>query len=124
MSHKKLLIIDDEDDIREVATITLETMADFEVITASSGLAGVEKAEAERPDVILLDVMMPGLDGLATFERLQKSPVTRSIPVIFMTAKVQPADRKRLGDLGALGMIPKPFDPMTLADEVLGLLKS
>lgn len=122
MSHKKVLLIDDEDDIREVATLTLETMADFEVITASSGLAGVAKAEAERPDAILLDVMMPGLDGPATFLRLQQSDLTRSIPVIFMTAKVQAGDRTRLAALGARGIIAKPFDPMTLSDQVLALL--
>jgi CheY-like chemotaxis protein len=124
MSRKKLLLIDDEDDIREVATMTLETMADFEVVTASNGLAGVEKAVAERPDAILLDVMMPGLDGPAVFERLRQSAITRSIPVIFMTAKVQAGDRKRLADLGARGIIAKPFDPMTLSEEVLALLKS
>ena len=123
MSPKKVLLIDDEDDIREVATLTLETMAGFEVITASNGLAGLAKAEAERPDAILLDVMMPGLDGPATFHRLQQSEITRSIPVIFMTAKVQASDRKRLGELGARGIIAKPFDPRTLADEVLALLK-
>lgn len=123
MPSKKLLLIDDEDDIREVATMTLETMACFEVITASDGLAGVAMAEAEQPDAILLDVMMPGLDGPATFHRLQQSELTRSIPVIFMTAKVQAGDRKMLAELGARGIIAKPFDPMTLSDEVLALLK-
>ena len=123
MSRRKLLLIDDEDDIREVATLTLETMSDFEVVTASNGLAGVEKAETERPDAILLDVMMPGLDGPATFQRLQESALTRSIPVIFMTAKVQAGDRKRLAALGARGIIAKPFDPMTLSEEVTNLLK-
>ena len=123
MPRKKLLLIDDEDDIREVASMTLETMSDFEVVTASSGLAGVAKAEAELPDAILLDVMMPGLDGPATFERLQESALTRSIPVIFMTAKVQSGDRKRLAELGARGIIAKPFDPMTLSEEVRNLLK-
>jgi DNA-binding response OmpR family regulator len=120
---RKILLIDDEDDIREVATMTLETMAGFEVITAPNGIAGIAKAESERPDAILLDVMMPGIDGMTTFQRLQESETTRSIPVIFMTAKVQASDRKRLADLGARGVIAKPFDPMTLSDEVLALLK-
>ena len=120
---RKILLIDDEDDIREVATMTLETMAGFEVITAPNGIAGIAKAESERPEAILLDVMMPGIDGMTTFQRLQESETTRSIPVIFMTAKVQAADRKRLADLGARGVIAKPFDPMTLSDEVLALLK-
>jgi two-component system alkaline phosphatase synthesis response regulator PhoP len=119
---RKVLLIDDEDDIREVAAITLETMAGFEVIAAADGVTGLARAEQEHPDVILLDVMMPGIDGLATFERLQQSESTRSIPVIFMTAKVQSADRQRLADLGALGIIAKPFDPMTLAEQVLALL--
>jgi two-component system, OmpR family, alkaline phosphatase synthesis response regulator PhoP len=123
MPPKKVLLIDDEDDIREVAAITLETMAGFEVVAAADGLTGLARAEQEHPDVILLDVMMPGIDGLATFQRLQQSESTRSIPVIFMTAKVQPADRKRLADLGALGIIAKPFDPMTLAEQVLALLE-
>lgn len=122
MSRKKVLLIDDEDDIREVATLTLETMADFQVITAPDGIAGVARATGERPDVILLDVMMPGLDGVSTFIKLRECVATRDIPVIFVTAKVQPADRKRLADLGAKGIIAKPFDPMTLADEVLSLL--
>ena len=122
MSRKKLLLIDDEDDIREVATLTLETMADFDVITAPNGLTGVAKARDEHPDAILLDVMMPGLDGVSTFMKLQELDETRDIPVIFMTAKVQPADRKRLGDLGAKGIIAKPFVPMTLSNEVLELL--
>lgn len=123
MSRKKILLIDDEDDIREVATLTLETIAGFEVITAPNGLAGVAKAKTERPDAILLDVMMPGLDGVSTFLKLQESEATRDIPVIFMTAKVQPADRRRLADLGPKGIIAKPFDPMTLSEEVLALLE-
>lgn len=122
MSLKKVLLIDDEDDIREVAALTLETMAELEVITAADGAEGVRKAREFRPDVILLDVMMPGMDGLATFQQLQESELTRSIPVIFMTAKVQSADRTRLAALGACGIIAKPFNPLTLADELLVLL--
>jgi two-component system, OmpR family, alkaline phosphatase synthesis response regulator PhoP len=121
-SRKKVLLIDDEDDIREVAALTLETMADFEVLAASDGMSGVEQAKLHQPEVILLDVMMPGLDGLATFALLQQMESTREIPVIFMTARIQGADRRRLSDLGALGIIAKPFDPMTLSDEVIALL--
>ena len=124
MPRRKLLLIDDEDDIREVASLTLETMSEFEVITASNGHAGLERARDDQPDAILLDVMMPGLDGVSTFLKLQESETTRSIPVIFMTAKVQAADTKRLSDLGAKGIIAKPFNPMTLSDEVLQLLNS
>ncbi len=122
MSRKKLLLIDDEPDIREVATLALETMGVFEVITAESGAIGIERAASERPDAILLDYMMPGLDGPSTFERLRGAPRTREIPVIFLTAKVQPADRRRLADLGACGVLAKPFDPLSLSDQVAALL--
>ena len=123
MPHKTILLIDDEDDIREVATLTLETMGDFAVTSASSGEAGIECATRERPDAILLDVMMPELDGPSTLARLRAIAVTRDIPVIFLTAKVQAVDRRRLADLGAVGIIAKPFDPMTLAEEVTSLLQ-
>lgn len=124
MVCKKVLIIDDEDDIREVAALTLETMAAYEVVTAPNGLAGLEKARLFQPDVILLDVMMPGIDGPTTFQRLREMESTSAIPVIFMTAKVQSGDRLYLSQLGALGIIAKPFDPMTLADEVSALLQA
>lgn len=122
MLRKRLLIIDDEDDIREVATLTLESLLEFDVVGAASGLAGLAKAESERPDVILLDVMMPGLDGPSTLALLRQSEKTRAIPVIFLTAKVQVADRKQLSELGAAGIIAKPFDPMSLADEIFAIL--
>jgi CheY-like chemotaxis protein len=121
MSHKRILIIDDEDDIREVATLALETCGDFEVITADCGQAGLVSAHQLRPDLILLDVMMPEMDGPTTFQRLRESENTRSIPVVFLTAKVQAGDRRKLGDLGALGIIAKPFDPMRLALEIAAL---
>lgn len=122
MRRKKLLIIDDDEDIREVATLILESLAEFDVVAASSGLAGLASAGSELPDVILLDVMMPGLDGPSTLARLRGSNTTRAIPVIFLTAKVQAADRKRLSELGAAGIIAKPFDPMSLADDIFAIL--
>jgi CheY-like chemotaxis protein len=118
MSRKCVLLIDDEDDIREVAALAFETGGDFEVLTASGGTEGVQKALASQPDVILLDVMMPELDGPATFALLQRSEQTRHIPVIFLTAKVQPADRRKLVSLGARGIIAKPFDPLQLPETV------
>jgi CheY-like chemotaxis protein len=121
MSHKSVLIIDDEDDIREIASLALETGGDFDVTTADSGLNGLTQASARHPDIILLDVMMPEMDGPSTYRRLQESEETRSIPVIFLTAKVQTADRRKLAGLGALGIIAKPFDPMQLAAEVTAL---
>jgi len=123
MRPRTILLIDDEDDIREVATLTLETMGDFVVTSASSGEAGIECATRELPDAILLDVMMPELDGPSTLARLRAIAGTRDIPVIFLTAKVQAVDRRHLADLGAAGIIAKPFDPMTLAEEVTSLLQ-
>jgi CheY-like chemotaxis protein len=122
MTTKHILLVDDDADIREVAAISLEAVGDWRVSRASSGLEGVAKALGERPDAILLDVMMPGIDGPATYERLQADPLTRSIPVIFLTAKARTADRHRFEQLGAAGMLTKPFDPMTLSDEVAAIL--
>jgi CheY-like chemotaxis protein len=119
--RKQILIIDDEDDIREVATLALEIGGDFEVAAADGGRAGIKAAHERRPDLILLDVMMPELDGPSTFRELQQSDATRSIPVIFLTAKVQSADRRRLSDLGALGILAKPFDPMRLAADIAAI---
>ena len=115
---KRVLIIDDEDDIREVAQVSLELVGGWEVVTARSGREGIQRAQTEHPDAILLDVMMPGLDGPTTFERLQADPLTHDIPVLLLTAKVQTADRARFESLGVQGVLSKPFDPMRLAAEV------
>jgi CheY-like chemotaxis protein len=112
---KRILIIDDEDDIREVAQLSLEAVGGWEVATAASGIEGLEKAAAEQPDAILLDVMMPDMDGIATFKQLQANP-------ILLTAKVQSADRQRFAQLGMAAAIDKPFDPMELADRVTEIL--
>ena len=111
-------MIDDEEDIREVSQMSMEAVAGWEVDTAPSGAEGIEKASAERPDAILLDVMMPDLDGPATFQRLQSDPATREIPVILLTAKVQAADHERLANLGVRAVLSKPFDPLALAGDV------
>ncbi len=124
MSRKRLLLIDDEEDIREVAALALETMDGFEVMTAESGPAGIARAEQGRPDAILLDYMMPGMDGPATFARLQESEATRNIPVIFLTARVLPADRKRMTELGGVAILSKPFDPLLLGAEISSLLEA
>ena len=118
MTAKRVLVIDDEDDIREVAKVSLEMVGGWEALTASSGSEGLEKARAERPDAILLDVMMPDMDGPATFHRLQADAALRHIPVILLTAKVQANDRRRFAELGVMGVIAKPFDPLTLPREV------
>ncbi len=119
---KHVLVVDDEDDIREVAALTLEALAGWSITTASNGEEGFDRAVAERPDAVLLDVMMPGVDGPATFRRLQADERTRSIPVILLTAKVQAADRARFEALGVWGVIAKPFDPVMLPSEVCARL--
>lgn len=119
---KCILVIDDEDDIREVAQIGLEMVANWQVITASSGDEGIIKAKAAQPDAILLDVMMPDMDGPATFQKLQADVTTQHIPVLLLTAKVQSADRRRFADLGVQGVISKPFDPLKLANGVAEIL--
>jgi CheY-like chemotaxis protein len=123
MLLKRILLIDDEDDIREVAQLAFETAGDFEVDSAHGGRAGVAKAHAVKPDVILLDVMMPELDGPHTLAMLRESSDTQDIPVIFLTAKVQTADKRNLLALGARGIIAKPFDPLLLPEQVLEILK-
>lgn len=115
---KTILIVDDENDIREVGQLALEVASDWRVIAASSGAEGIEQARTERPDAILLDVMMPGMDGPTTLANLRDDPQTREIPVIFLTAKVRTSDRTNLLSLGAVAVLAKPFDPMSLADQV------
>ena len=115
---QRVLVIDDEEDIREVAQVSLETVAGWEVLTASSGAEGLTVAQSQQLDVILLDVMMPEMDGPTTFQKLQEHEATRHIPVILLTAKVQAADVRRFSELGVAGLIAKPFDPLKLARQV------
>lgn len=122
MTAKRILIIDDEEDIREVAQLTLEAVGGWEVFTAESGGEGLQLAAAEQPDAILLDVMMPEMDGILTFQKLQTNPNTQNIPVILLTAKVQTADQRRFAELGVKGLIAKPFNPMTLTEQVSQVL--
>jgi CheY-like chemotaxis protein len=117
-----VLLIDDEDDIRTVGRMSLEKVGGYEVLDAASGAAGIELAAEHRPDAILLDSMMPGLDGPATIERLKADERTREIPVLFLTAKLQPADRERYVELGAEGVLAKPFDPMALPSDLAAAL--
>jgi CheY-like chemotaxis protein len=118
----RILIIDDEDDIREVAALSLETVAGWDVTTASSGAQGLQRAVEYQPDAILLDVMMPGMDGPTTFRELRKNPATAHIPVLLLTAKVQSTDQRRFADLGVDAVLFKPFDPLTLSSQIAGVL--
>ena len=122
MERRRVLIVDDESDIREVASLSLEAVGGYEVATAESGREGIEKAAAEQPDAILLDVMMPEMDGPTTFGRLQGDPATREIPVVLLTAKVQAADRAKFDALGVAAVMSKPFDPMTLSEQLAAVL--
>ena len=115
---RRILIIDDEDDIREVAALSLEMVAGWNVLTANCGLDGIHKACAERPDAILMDVMMPAMDGPTTFREMQKLPDICDIPVLLLTAKVQGVDQRRFAGLGVSGVLFKPFDPLTLAEQM------
>jgi CheY-like chemotaxis protein len=119
---KTILIVDDENDIREVGQLALEVNSDWRVVAASSGAEGIDRAKAVRPDAILLDVMMPGMDGPMTLAHLRDDVATRDIPVIFLTAKVRVSDREYLTSLGAAAVLAKPFDPMSLADQVADAL--
>lgn len=119
----KVLIIDDEYDIRAVAELALKAVGGWQVLTAASGPAGLTLAEQEHPDAILLDVMMPDMNGIETLQTLQANPKIQNIPVIFLTAKTQAADQRRFMELGVVGIITKPFKAMTLAariSEILG----
>jgi CheY-like chemotaxis protein len=122
--QKRILIIDDDDDIREVAALTLEMVAGWNVVTANSGAHGIQRAQEENPDAILLDVMMPGMDGPTTLSELRKNRQTCEIPVVFMTARAQAREVEEFISLGAQGVISKPFDPMTLASQVEGHLQA
>ena len=118
MSAGRILIVDDEDDIRAIAQLSLERVGGWDVRAVSSGHEALAAAQAERFDAILLDVMMPELDGPSTLAALRDVRAVQDVPVIFLTAKVQPADRQMLEATGAAGIIAKPFDPMQLPAQI------
>jgi len=118
----KLLYVEDEADIREVAEFALEGEG-FDIVFCEDGEVALEKAGDFQPDVILLDVMMPGMDGPTTLKNLRGMPGLEATPVIFLTAKVQPNEIQAFIELGAIDVIPKPFDPMALADQVRDILE-
>lgn len=115
---KRLLFVEDEPDIQVVARLALEAIGGFQVEICSSGREALEKAPGFGPDLILLDVMMPGMDGPTTLGALREQPQTTTTPVIFMTAKVQPYEVAEYKRLGALDVIAKPFDPMQLSANI------
>lgn len=119
---KHLLVIDDEQDIRDVVQVSLEEFAGWQVETADSGTEGLRKVKTGKWDAILLDVSMPDMDGFSVFEQLQANSATQTIPVILLTAKVLPSDRRRFTDMGVTGVISKPFNPVTVWHQVAEIL--
>jgi two-component system, OmpR family, alkaline phosphatase synthesis response regulator PhoP len=122
MATKRLLIIDDEETIQTVVQFGIRMIASWDVLTASSGIQGIQTAQIEQLDVILLDVMMPEMDGIATFKALQAHPATEQIPVIFLTAKAQTAEKRQFNDLGISGVITKPFNSLDLPEQISKIL--
>jgi len=114
----RILLAEDENDIREIVSAALEILGKFTVEPCASGDEAIEKAAAFNPDIILLDVMMPGIDGPTTLGKLREIPTLEKTPVIFVTAKAMPAEIERYKSLGAIGVIVKPFDPTTICSEI------
>lgn len=122
MKEKCILLIDDEETIQEVVQLGIEIEAGWKVAIASSGLEGIAVAQAQQPDAILLDVMMPDMDGMATLLQLKNNTKTDSIPVILLTAKTQTADKMQFQNVEVMGVITKPFNSMTLASRIAKIL--
>lgn len=122
MSLKRILVIDDEPDLLELIRTTLRLLKGWDVMTARSGPEGLALAEREVPDAIILDVMMPGMDGFEVFRLLQAQPVTKDIPVFLLTAKVRITDQADYAQAGIKRVIAKPFDPPGLVAEIAGTL--
>ncbi len=120
---RKVVLCDDDPDIRAIGEISLRDVGGWDVVCVNDGFAAVDAARAEMPDLILLDIMMPRLDGPGTFAKLQADPQCRLIPVVFMTAKAQSHELRGYTDLGAAGVIAKPFDPLTLPEQIRALVE-
>jgi two-component system, OmpR family, response regulator len=115
---KKILYAEDEDDIREIAVLAIETIGGFECATCSSGVEVIALAHSFAPQLILLDVMMPIMDGPSTLQALKKDPQLKQIPVVFLTAKIMTEEINHLRTMGAINVIGKPFDPITLSAQI------
>ncbi len=122
MTNKNILLIDDEETIQEVVQVGIGIEAGWQVAIASSGLEGIDLAQKQQPDVILLDVMMPDMDGIDTLSHLKSNDNTSAIPVIFLTAKAQAEEKNQFQSLGVVDVITKPFNSMTLASQIAKIL--
>jgi two-component system, OmpR family, response regulator len=120
-SLRDILYVDDEPDIREIVQMALGLEPAFSVGIAESGDNALQSMRAHKPDLVLLDVMMPNMDGPTTLQHMRSSPELQSIPVIFMTAKAMPQEVARFRSLGAAAVIAKPFDPMLLVEHVFAV---
>ena len=118
MTLERILYAEDEPDIQAVAKLALEMVGGFKVLICENGLEALKQVKDFAPNLILLDVMMPGMDGPTTLKHLRATPATASIPVIFLTAKIQPTEVAQYQAMGALTVLAKPFNPMTLAAQV------
>jgi two-component system OmpR family response regulator len=121
---RDILYVDDEPDIREIVQMALGLVPTLSVSTADSGMRALQSMQASKPDLVLLDVMMPNMDGPTTLQQMRSQPELHAIPVIFMTAKAMPQEVARFRALGAAAVIAKPFDPMLLAEHVLTIWES
>jgi CheY-like chemotaxis protein len=121
---KCVLIVDDEEDVRAIAQMGLEMSVNWTVLSASSGQEALAIAANNQPDVILLDMMMPDMDGRATIQQLKANPLTRHIPVILVSAKVQPLDQESLAELDIAAVFVKPFRPLKLAEQITAVLEN
>jgi two-component system, OmpR family, response regulator len=119
-----ILVVDDDPDIRRIAALALERLGGFRVTVAASGAEALEVARDQLPDVVLLDVSMPGADGPDTLLALQSNPATSALPVIFFTATSSEGEADRLRALGAVGVVPKPFDFADLARQVRDIMEA
>ncbi|MCU0547404.1 MAG: response regulator [Oscillatoriaceae cyanobacterium Prado104] len=122
MTDKQILVVDDEEHLRELVQACLEDLGGWETLVAGSGEECLQILKTEKPSAILLDVSMPGMNGIDVHDRLQSDPKTRSIPVILLTAKVLPSDRAKFAEMGVAGVISKPIQPTTLTEEVADIL--
>jgi CheY-like chemotaxis protein len=120
-SLREILYVDDEPDIREIVQMALGLVPTLSVSTVDSGLRALQSMQAKRPDLVLLDVMMPNMDGPTTLQQMRSRPELQAIPVIFMTAKAMPQEVARFRSLGAAAVIAKPFDPMLLGEHVFAI---
>ena len=124
MAVKRILIVDDDADIREATQLCLEITGQWEVLKAGNGPEGLAIAQVEKPTAILLDMMLPGMDGITILKKLRENPDTQEIPIVIMTAKAQSSEKKVFDQLKVAAVINKPYDPMTISDQIASALSN